>query len=159
MSSAAVIIRAVERGDLQACAGIVNDYVDETTWLPRVYSREAVEGFFQDGFNGGRLMLLAERGGEIVGYLSAELKEAPALSHVHALYLKRDARGTGSGKALLDKAKALSPHGLELTVFEPNRAGQRFYKREGLREIPELRDDNTEEGVATLLFRWSDKTA
>ena len=42
----------------------------------------------------------------------------------------------------------------QLTVFEPNVDAKRFYEREGFREVPEGRRDDTEEGVPILLMRW-----
>lgn len=154
MNSGPVSIRRTRRDDLKACADIVNDYVDDTDWLPRVHSRDAVEIFFQRGFDAGREMWLAERDGRIVGYLSAEPKDPPAYPYVHALYLRPEARRAGIGKALLDKAKALFPGGFELSRFEPNTDARRFYEREGLMEIRELRNDETEEGVSELRMRW-----
>jgi RimJ/RimL family protein N-acetyltransferase len=43
---------------------------------------------------------------------------------------------------------------VELTVFEPNLAARRFYEREGFAEVPEGRDEGSEEGIPILLMRW-----
>ncbi len=45
-------------------------------------------------------------------------------------------QGKGIGKALLDFVKGLHPLGFWLTTAVENRAGRRFYKREGLVEGP-----------------------
>ena len=144
------IVREARPADLPACAAIVNDWVDEVDWLPRVMSREATAALFGPDLLEKRTVLVAEAG-RILGYLSLDEGEA----FIRALYLAPAARGRGVGKALMDEAKRRSPKGLRLGVFEPNRA-RTFYGREGFREVPEGRKDahETEEGVAELLMRW-----
>ena len=145
-------IREAHPGDLPACAAIVNDWVDEVDWLPRIMSREQTASLFGPDLLEKRTVLVADEDGAILGYLS--LDEADA--YIRALYLAPAARGRGIGKALMDAAKARSPDGLSLGVFEPNRA-RAFYAREGFREVPEGRKGTheTEEGVAELLMEWS----
>ena len=142
------IIRRATAADLAACASIINDYIDQTDWLPRTKPREEIAAMFTPELLESRTILVAEAGGEIVAYLSM------SDGWVAAVYLVPHVRGTGVGKMLIDRAKAECPDGLELTVFEPNADAKRFYEREGFHEVPERRDDNTEEGVPTLLMRW-----
>jgi putative acetyltransferase len=144
-----VTIRAARVADLPACAGIINDYIDATDWLPRTLSRNKIAALFGPGLLDQRTVLVAEAGGGIVGYLSLG-----GDGFLPALYLAPGVRGRGIGAALLDQAKALRPEGIELTVFEPNAAAQRFYAREGFREVPGGRVTDTEEGVPTLRLRW-----
>ncbi|GIL01127.1 MAG: GNAT family N-acetyltransferase [Alphaproteobacteria bacterium] len=143
------VLRLAGVADLPACARIVNDYIDETEWLPRVHSREQVAGFFTPTLLASRALWLAELDGDIVGYMSV----APT-GMVHALYLAPNARGAGLGAMLIDRAKQDHPERVELTVFEPNLAARRFYAREGFVEVPEGRRVDTEEGIPTLLMRW-----
>lgn len=144
-----VTIRAAVATDLPACATIINDYIDATDWLPRTLPRDEITALFEPGLLERRTVLVAEAGGRIVGYLSMGEDGL-----VPALYLAPAARGHGIGKALLDRAKTLCPGAIELTVFEPNAAGQRFYAREGFREIPGGRVTDTDEGIPTLRMRW-----
>jgi putative acetyltransferase len=143
------VIRPATKADLPACARIINDYIDATDWLPRVYSHEAIDALFSPGLLEKRAILLAEIGGEAAGYLSMADD-----GMIQALYLAPHARGQGIGRQLLDRARELCPRQLELTVFEPNVDAKRFYEREGFREVPEGRRDDTEEGVPILLMRW-----
>lgn len=148
-----VTVRPAARFDLPACATIVNDHIDSLDWLPRTFPREQTLSLFQRGYETGRDIHVAERDDVIEGYISVETRLGLP-DHVHGFYLRPDARGKGIGKALLDRAKERSPEGLELTAFEPNVDGQRFYAREGFVEVLEKRATHTEEGVATLFFVW-----
>ena len=153
-----LIVRPATETDLQACADIVNDHIDALAWLPRTASRRTIEEAFQTAFAEGRLMRVAECEGRVIGYSSAEPREDwPA--HLHALYLRPAFRRQGIGKRLLDATKADFPDGVELTVFEPNGKAKRFYEREGLIEDEARRDDETEEGVATLMMVWTGTSA
>lgn len=143
------LIRPATPDDFDACARIINDYVDATDWLPRVHSHEAVRGFFNEELLATRTVLVAEEGGEVVAYMSFSSE-----GFVYAIYLDAAARGRGIGKALMDLVKARHPERVELTVFEKNSSALRFYEREGFREMPEGRDSSRPEGIPTLLMRW-----
>lgn len=149
------VLRLADADDLPACAAICNDYIDETEWLPRVVTVAEIEAMFAPSILETRKMILAEMNGEIVGYMSINMPE----NHLVAFYLRPHVRGEGIGKAMFDRAKQLLPDGFELNVFEINRDAQRFYHREGLYELPEGRDDNTDEGIPTLRMRWNGGTA
>lgn len=150
LTNAMVKVRRAEADDLLDCAAIINDYIDETAWLPRMHDRAAMEAMFSPELLDKRTVLVAECEGKIVGYLSLNQEAA----FVHAVYLRPGAQGHGTGKAMLDAAKKISPQGLDLTIFEPNRRAYQFYLREGFVEVPEGRKEDTEEGVLTLLMRW-----
>ena len=143
-------IRRATTADLPACAAIINDYMDDTPWLPRVIDHQAIVEMYSPALLDKRIIFVAEDNGEIAGYLSMDHKAG----FIHAIYLRSDARGRGLGKALLDAAKEARRGGFELTVFEPNLNALRFYVREGLVEVPEGRNPDTPEGVPTLLMRW-----
>ena len=147
----AAVIRRASADDLAACADIINDYVDATPWLPRTVAREEIAAMFGPDLLERRTIFVAEEAGAITGYVSLN----PAENFLVALYLVPAARAKGTGKALMDAAKAECPGGFDLTVFEPNTDAQRFYRREGFTEVPEGRKDDTEEGVPTLLMRWA----
>ncbi|MBO6902395.1 MAG: GNAT family N-acetyltransferase [Rhizobiaceae bacterium] len=144
----APIIRPATVADLPACAAIINDYLDQTEWLPRTKSHEEVAGIFTAELLQKRTVLVADAGGEIAAYVSV------ADGFLYAIYIAPGYRRSGLGKILLDELKRQYPAQLELTVFELNEAARRFYEREGFHEVPERRDDKTEEGVPTLFMRW-----
>lgn len=135
--------------DLPECAPIINDYIDETEWLPRVLSHERIAAIFVPELLVRRRLLVAEQAGRVAGYLSLATD-----GFVPAIYVLASLRGRGLGRALLDAAKALSPEGLELAVFEANVPARRFYAREGFHELQGRRETATEEGIATLRLRW-----
>jgi putative acetyltransferase len=143
------VIRLATAHDLPACAAIINDYIDATDWLPRIHTREELAGFFTPGLLGRRTVLVAEIDGRVVGYMTMS-----AEGLVPALYLSPPARGRGIGAAMLERAKALSPGKVELTVFEPNLQARHFYEREGFQEVPAERKVG-EEGLPVLLMRWT----
>ncbi len=143
-------VRRATAGDLPACAAIINDYMDAIDWLPRVIERQAIDEMYAPALLDKRIIFVAEANGGVAGYLSMDHDAG----FIHAIYLRPQARGNGLGKALLDAAKEARPQGFDLTVFEPNTGALRFYRREGLVEVPEGRDDKTPEGVPTLLMRW-----
>lgn len=143
-------VRRATAADLPACAAIINDYIDATAWLPRVIAHQAIVEMYSPALLDKRIIFVAEDTGEVSGYLSMDHEAG----FVHAIYLRPHARSNGLGKALLDAAKQARPQGFELTVFEPNADALRFYLREGLFEVPEGRNDDTDEGVPTWLMRW-----
>ena len=69
-----------------------------------------------------------------------------------ALYVARDARGQGVGKALLDGAKRIHDR-IALWVFEANEGARRFYAREGFREDGRTAGNN-EEGLPDIRMVW-----
>lgn len=148
-------LRPATATDLPTCAAIINDYIDATEWLPRTASRDAVEALFVPALLEKRRLFIAEEQGEILGYLSMN----PQDGFVPALYLSPAARGKGTGRLLIDAAKATHPDSLELTVFERNTEALRFYAREGFVEDPSRRDEKTEEGIPTLWMRWPGEAA
>ena len=148
-------IRRAAAPDLQACAAIINDYMDSTAWLPRVIDHQAIETLYSPELLDKRIIFVADDNGEVNGYLSMDHQAG----FIHAIYVRPNARGLGLGKALLDAAKQTRPQGFDLTVFEPNTNAMRFYIREGLFEIPDGRKDDTTEGVPTLLMRWQGASA
>lgn len=142
------VIRPATAADLAACAAIINDYIDATEWLPRIHSPEQLAAMFTPELIARRTVLVAETEDGVVGYLTMSTG-----GQVPALYLSPQARGRGIGTAMLERAKALCPGGLTLTVFEPNHAARRFYEREGFVEVPGARRVE-DEGVPILLLAW-----
>lgn len=143
------MIRPATGDDLPACAAIINNYIDETDWLPRLTPREEIAALFSPEMLKTRQCLVAETDGRIVGYLTMTSD-----GFVPAVYLIPEMRGQRVGKALIDRAKELSNGCVELTVFERNQAALRFYAREGFRPVAGGRNEDTPEGVPTLRFRW-----
>lgn len=104
-------------------------------------------------------VVMAERGGSVVGWGSLNsFNPRPAYRHVAdiSVYVEREARGTGVGRALLDRlvelAREIGYHKLVLATFPFNPAGQALYRRAGFREVGTYREQGQLDG------RWVDVT-
>ena len=146
-----VVIRLAVPEDLSICSKIINDYIDQTEWLPRVVSHENINAMFNREMLNARCFLVAEHDEVVGGYLSMDEDKGI----ISGLYLGKGFQCNGAGKMLLETAKERRPEGLGLTVFEPNIHAKRFYEREGFIEILEERKNETPEGVPTLMMRWN----
>ncbi len=150
LAGGTVQIRKAGPGDLHQCACIVNDWIDECAWMPRIHTREKIASFFTPDLLDRRHLLLADDNGEIVGYLSADHDH-----YIHALYLRAGVRGKGIGSALMHKAKEMFPDELRLGVHVPNRRARDFYERQGFVETGRIPAGDTDEGIEELRMRWT----
>lgn len=136
--------RRAELKDAKACAAILNEWIDERDWMPRVHSHEEVVDFYET-------FVFAERevwvsGEPVEGFLALDADN----DVVTALYVAKPGRGTG--RVLLDHAKG-GRQALELWTFVANEGARRFYAREGFEEVRQTEGDN-EEGLPDVLLRW-----
>ncbi len=99
-------------------------------------------------------VLVAERAGAVAGWGSLNVfNPRPAYAHVadFSIYVGREARGGGIGKALLAAliacARELSYHKLVLAAFPHNEAGMRLYTRFGFREVGVYREQGLLDGA------------
>lgn len=87
---------------------------------------------------------VCELDGQVVGFLSLVGNE------VGAIFVHPDLQRHGVGRALMDSARASRPF-LELTVFEANPIGRRFYAAYGFEFVG--REENGTEGHPELRLR------
>ncbi|MEM9425989.1 MAG: GNAT family N-acetyltransferase [Pseudomonadota bacterium] len=137
-------IRRGTPADVEACAAILNDWIDSREWMPRIHSPEDVVAFYRDFVFPNREVWVA--GDPVVGYLGLKTEA----DEVMTLYVATP--GQGVGKALLDHAKS-GRNTLELWTFQANDGARRFYAREGFRET-EFTDGDNEEGLPDVKLRW-----
>ncbi len=130
--------------DAPACAAILNAWIDDRDWMPRVHTPEEVEAFYKDFVFVHREVWVS--GVPVDGFMALD----PEANMVTALYVARS--GEGIGRRLLDHAKA-GRSALELWTFVANEGARRFYAREGFREVRQTPGDN-EEGLPDVLLRW-----
>lgn len=86
--------------------------------------------------------------GQVAAYM---LIDGEDLDH---LYVAPSFQGRGFGSALLAKAKALSPHRLELRAFRRNQRARTFYEAHGFRAIGQTEGAN-EEGEPDIQYEWT----
>lgn len=138
-------LRSAVPEDAPALARVLGDWVRETGWMPVLHSREEDIGFLGHLIGTKGVTVAEDRGP--VGFLALEGEE------VRALYLAPGARGRGTGKALLDAAKAGRGR-LSLWAFEANGRAVAFYEREGFRVAERTNGARNEEGLPDLRLVW-----
>ena len=143
------IIRDAHISDMPACAAILNGWIDDTSWMPRVHDHENVERYYRDVVFQERQVKVADLDGRVCAFLA--LSDDACIT---ALYADRDYRRAGFGKKLIDTAKAIFPERLDLWTFVENRGAQQFYRREMFTEVRRTDGDN-EESLPDILFRWT----
>jgi len=72
---------------------------------------------------------VAEKDGAIDGFL------AMRGSYIDRMYVRPSAQRCGVGEALLEKAREVSPAGLELHTHQKNRHARDFYEKHGFRAV------------------------
>ncbi|MEO0542709.1 MAG: GNAT family N-acetyltransferase [Pseudomonadota bacterium] len=136
--------------DAQACADILNAWIDETPWMPRVHSHQDVVRHYSELVLVKRHVLMAcSSGGEVEGFAALDCDD----SFVTALYVAADARNKGVGGQLLDATKKMMSQRVSLWTFIANHRARRFYAREGFFEVRRTNGDN-EEKLPDVLLTW-----
>ncbi|WP_448427891.1 N-acetyltransferase family protein [Martelella sp. FOR1707] len=145
-------LRPAEIRDMAACAAILNDWIDETPWMPRVHDHADVARHYRETIFVERTVSVAEDHAVVLGFSALSDDD-----YITALYVAANARGRGVGKALLERAKTDRPTGLRLWTFQANVAAQRFYEREGFAELRRTDGDN-EEALPDILYGWPEQS-
>jgi ribosomal protein S18 acetylase RimI-like enzyme len=146
--SIAITMRSARSQDMAVCAGILNDWIDATDWMPRVHSREDVVGHYQNEVMTKRQTIVAVDGSRVRGFVTLTQD-----GFVTALYVEEASRNKGIGGLLLQRAKReLSPQ-VNLYTFAANTGAQAFYARHGFVEINRTTGDN-EENLPDILLEW-----
>lgn len=134
-------VRPAEPGDAEAIArihaeGIADRVATFETNPPTPSDVEAL-------IDAGRLVLVAERSGEVVGFGKVGLYSDPAAYYAGVgeatVYVARDARGSGAGRELLvaleAAAEARGLHKLIGKIFASNDISLRLFAAQGWREV------------------------
>ena len=138
----AAAIRPATPADAPACAGILQDWLDATPWMPDLHDRGETERFVRERLMAGSVLVA----GEVEGFLALDGEAIPAF------YVDAAARGRGVGAALIGAAQAGAPR-LRLWTFRRNDGARRFYRRHGFREGRTTEGDN-EEGLPDVEMTW-----
>ncbi len=118
-------IRRATQADLEGCAEVINEWLDQTDWLPRTASTDEIAEMFRSAL---KTRVIWVGGEPVAGYLSID----PSDNHIWGFYCRETGRGLG--KALLEHVK-VGRDFLSLNTHVPNERAQRFYKREGFVEV------------------------
>jgi len=142
-------LRPVTQSDMAQCAAILNDWIDETPWMPRELAHDEIERIYDKALANGREGFVAWDDG-VCGYTLFVRAE----QRLAVLYVKRGSRQQQLGTRLLSAVKESLPQRIELTCYEPNARAQQFYRRHGFREVGRVEPEK-ENGVAELKFVWT----
>lgn len=153
-----ITMRPAEERDVPAITRIYNQgIVDRSATLETEERTEEERRAWLAGRETRHPVLVAERGCEVVGWGSLNaFNPRPAYRHVadFSVYVAREARGMGVGRALLERiiatARELGYHKLVLAAFPWNEAGLALYRRMGFREVGTYREQGQLDG------RWVD---
>jgi GNAT superfamily N-acetyltransferase len=140
------VIRPGSPADADAIGRIFVRARDSMTYLPRipVGDRPQLGGWITARHE----VWIIELGGRAMGFAGL----SPGwLDH---LYIDPDSQGRGFGSMLLQHAKGLQPHGLQLWVFQRNAGARRFYEHHDFR-LEKMTDGSSNmEREPDALYLW-----
>ena len=138
-------LRRATIDDASACALIVDDWIEKTEEMPRLFDKHQLTEMIRNAIPLRDVWVIGQ---PINGYISYN----PELLQVSALYVNK--RGKGLGKILLDRLKSDHKY-LQLWSHEFNNSAHNFYRREGFQF--KNRKDRGSDGIPELQFEWIDK--
>ena len=135
-----LVVRAARVGDSLAIAEIYNEGIEDgtATFETRLRSRGETAARIADR----ELIVIAERGGEVLGWAGVtpySERAVYASIGVYAVYVARSARGAGVGRTLLaeliEEARRRGLHKLLAKIFVTNGASLAIARSCGFREV------------------------
>lgn len=140
-------LRPASAQDVEAVAGIVTGFQENTPWMPKLHSHTGNTRFCTRIITEGGVIVGCD-GDTIAGFLNL------VGSEIDHLYLDPAFHRQGLGRAFVDHAKAQSDR-LELWTFEANTGAQAFYERLGFQV--EKRTDGTtnDEKLPDIRYVWT----
>ena len=136
------LLRLVKSSDAPICAAIVNSWIDNTKWMPRIHSPDLITQMIKDGIPIREFWVI---GDPVLGYLSFNVEA----QQIMGLYVARP--GIGLGRALLEQVK-LGKSYIKLWSHSANTAAHRFYLREGFKISAEEKIGG--DGIKEICFEW-----
>ena len=135
--------RRGSKDDAERCVEILNKWVETTTWMPRLYSKNELLKMIEEAIPLRELWVI---GNPALAYVSFNND----LSQVVALY--SDKPGRGYGKVLLDKVKEGREY-IQLWSHSANESAHRFYHREGFKAA--AYKEKGDDGISEIQFEWN----
>ncbi len=147
-----VTIRLMTIADVAGCA----KWIAETALWQRYHvTEQSIGERLRAGVDQGATIYVAERAGQLLGFLWLVERGAFARSdYVQLIGVRPNERSHGIGRALMEFAEAKSlaqGRALFLLVSDFNTDAQRFYQRLGYRQVGKL-DDYVLPGVSELIY-------
>jgi ribosomal protein S18 acetylase RimI-like enzyme len=143
-------IRAVTVADAARVAEIfLTSRKTAMPWLAQPHTDDETRRWHLDVLVPRATVVVAERGGEVVGFAE------PTDGWLHALYVAPSVQGSGVGSALFEHSIVLQPGGFDLWVFQRNTRAFDFYRRYGCVEVRRTDGADNEEREPDVLLRWS----
>lgn len=142
-----VHVRPATPKDLGAITAIYNEAVLNTTasWDEEPVTVENRRAWLHDHTSGRNAAFVAEDGGEVVGFAGYgrfRLKSGYDDTVEHSVYLRADARGRGTGTALMqaivDTARARGFHALIGGLSADNEASLKLHENFGFVEVARM---------------------
>lgn len=143
-------IRAATEADLPTILDLSNAriLIDSTTWTERLESLDRRRAWFAHKNEVGNPVLVAEAGGEVVGYATyGEFRDNARLEGYRftaelTIHVAADRHGSGIGRrlmdALIDRARVDGLHTLVAAVDGDNVGSIRFHERLGFVETARM---------------------
>ncbi len=154
-----ILIRDATEADLAAIRDIYNDAVEHTTaiWNDQLIDVENRRAWLEMRRAKGFPVLVAEMDGKVAGYASyGDWRAFDGYRHTveHSVYVHKDARGAGIGRALMEaligRAREGRVHVMIAAIEAGNTASIRLHESLGFRLV------GIHEEVGTKFGRWLD---
>ncbi len=116
-------LRRATIDDASACALIVNDLIEKTVEVPRLFNKHKLTEMIRNAIPLREVWVISQPINEYISY-------NPDSSQISALYVNK--KGEGHGKILLDQIKSDHKY-LQLKGHEFINSAHKFYKRGGFK--------------------------
>jgi ribosomal protein S18 acetylase RimI-like enzyme len=146
-----IALRPARSQDMLACARIINTWIDETDWLPRMQTPEAITAHYQTTVFQERRSFVVTADGMVIGVMSLSND-----GYISAMCLGRQYRGRGVGTMMINQAKVEFGHEVKVWTFEANVLANAFFSKHGFFSINRTDGDN-EEGLPDVLMQWFER--
>ncbi len=156
-----ITIRDAAAADLAGIMDIYNDAVANTTaiWNEATVDLDNRKAWFEARRERGFPVLVALRGRQVIGYASyGDWRAFDGYRHTveHSVYVRKDARGSGTGKrllkALIDRAAFNGVHVMIAGIEAENAASIKLHEKLGFRVVGRFSE------VGIKFGRWLDLT-
>jgi GNAT superfamily N-acetyltransferase len=142
----AITLRPAQATDAGKAATAMTEFVDTTSWMPRMHTRAEDIGFVGMMIERGWVTVALYRG-QIVGFLAQEDAD------IQALYVQKTAQGLGCGAALLKHAQSVTNQ-LSLWTFQANTSAIGFYAAHGFSEVEHTSGAKNDEYLPDIRMTW-----